>query len=172
MSETKQERIERLKENLRTFERLTEPDRQLFCDLPAECICWLNGLGEWRYKCSTESFSSLERYQIISSYQPEPDTPVFPGYVLCEVKPDSRGWLRFYTPTGTEHWTLDVAPRLGCCGYVPKEEIGGDFTMVNNPVFYVDKKRTCWSDLLKGGMAENGWSAGVLGWVCFQEESK
>ena len=173
--ETKAEQIDRLKNHNTIFWRLDYDDRKLFVDMDegGDHILVRRGDSNLAPKPINESLMALSVYCIPEDYEPEPDTPIFPGYEVCEVKPDDDGLLCFNHGKGKEYEAfLSAAPNLGCCGYVPKEKIGGDFIRINNPLFYVDEDRTCWSDGLRGEMENNGWSVGELGWVCFKEEVK
>ena len=118
-------------------------------------------------------------YQLKSDYQPQPDTPVFEGYVLCEVKEDEDGWIKFDchgimgdrlpVPDDDPLVPIDMAPRFGCCGYVPKEKIRNEHIMLNAPFCYVDRTLNYWSVELTKQELKVGYIPATLGWVAFKE---
>lgn len=167
-TESKAEQIKRLQGNMLRTCRMSQSDKNFLATIPSDQLVYLGwSTGTWDSGLSNTDFTPDGIYRIHRSYKLAPDTPEFPGYVLCEVKPDSRGWLKFYLPNGTEHWTLDMAPRFGCCGYVPKEKIRNEYIMLSSPICYIDSSLFTWSLVM-----DPDYKPATLGWVCFKEEVK
>ncbi len=159
----RQEQIERLQETLAEFQYLLKGDQEFLTALDRKYVEYL--LGDGTYVGKSSAFLLPEtRYRIHRDYKPEPDTPVFPGYVLCEVKQDEDGLFCFNHGDGKQYTAyIFHAPNLGCCGYVFKEN---SRTMFNNPGMFVKVTNhasfsTQWY---------SGYEPATLGWVAVKEK--
>jgi len=130
--ETKLQQIERLKDNRIPWKWLPIQDKEVFRSLvKKENTVYMSGRDSWD-KCNPHDWSFSVVYRIHRDYQP--DKPVFPGYELCEVKPDEdgNGHLRFWKD---ELWhVLDCAPRYGRAEYVFMEIPGERF---KSPIMFI-----------------------------------
>ncbi len=163
MNETKADQIKRLQGNLAEHSSLCDSDKLFFSSVPKSEIEVLHSDGEWHDKAG-DCFCESDRHRIKSSYKPEPDTPVFPGYVLCETKwIDGDGWS--YITEDAGHYCLSEAARKGCCGFVVKERLD---RMLNVSAVWVDSDGDIYEAYEDGDMTVPA----TLGWVAFKKEEK
>lgn len=171
MSETKTEQIKRLQGNLVEFARISSDDRDLFEAIPVSEIEVLHGDGKWHDMTGT-TFCSTDRHRIKSDYKPEPDTPVFEGYVLCMVRKSESGLAKF-DYNGNTDLLLSSAIDFHCCGYVPKDKFAGEYIMNRGPVNFMDGTRPdTYGMVTQKELASGDYWNTTLGWVCFKEETK
>ena len=159
-TETKQQQVERLQGNMLRWYRMSGSDRGFMDSIPTSKLVYLGFTsGEWDMRPS-RPFVDNGIYRIHRDYKPEPDTPVFPGYVLCEVKLHD-GLLKY--SDGLSLVYLGHAINRGCCGYVFKEAM--DF-IANAPCMWADG-----TELYPANFRGNCKPA-TLAYVCFREETK
>ena len=160
--ETKAEQIKRLQGNEIPFYRLDYDDRKLILDFDEDGLrLQFKLIDSWQDKQANDPILALGTYRIHRDYKPEPETPVFPGYVLCEVKPNEGGFLQFRRKS--YNWGLAFAPNHGCCGYVFKENTG---EIWDTPVKFVRGK----GSISSCSMDSHGvYKPATLGWVMFKE---
>ncbi len=160
MTESKADQIKRLQGNLARFGRLPEKDQNLIMDVGRTNLLFLHPRGEWivpDLQCCHDLV-----YQICKGYKPEPETPKFEGYVLCEVKWNAHHKAFMFRWHGDDELhTVGDCPNLGCCGYVFKELPDRRF---NSPLLYAHELTAynicCYKDA----------HSLTLGWVAFKKE--
>ena len=152
------EMIDKLKKNTVAWAFLPIEDREMFESLAPEDIVWFNAGKIWETR-RHGSFAVHRVYRIKSAYQPEPDTPVFPGYVLCEVIEALGGRWWFVQQDGMKQ-CMDYAPRLGCVGGVFKEDTK---KIWNSLIMWVGDGM--WVSHADG----DGREPATLGWVVFKK---
>ena len=165
--ETKAEQIDRLKKHNTIFWRMPYDDRKLFVDMDeaGDHILVRRGESKLVPKPINESLMALSVYCIPEDYEPEPDTPVFPGYEVCEVRTSGDGQL-WYTRLG-KHSPIDHAPRYACCGYVCKERLD---IMMDRPIAFLTADGNFLDSLHAPAISGHLYKPATLGWVCFKEE--
>ncbi len=151
------EMIERLKKNETVFGELDTEDKQ--CIRKAGITnCEVRGLHHWSKPLEAGLLNS-QTYRICKDYQPEPDTPRFPGYVVVIAGWDSdiEKIIKNYKGIGKQF-----------AGYVFKERIEGIYSY---PVAW-------WKEHSSGNLIasqicqediEDGFKPATLGWVVFKE---
>ena len=101
-------------------------------------------------------------YRIHKDYQPEPDTPVFEGYVLCEVHGG-----RFQSVGDDEwHW-IHKAIDFGCVGGVFKEKLG---VIMNSLTAFHSEKHDILLHSANLTQLREGFKSATLGWVVFKDD--
>ena len=168
------ERIEKLKHNWLGWGGLDKEDQEIFEKTPFQEIVYLTYDGkQFRCKCQI-SKNPTTIYQIHEDYNPVPDKPHFPGFVLCEVvggvylaepaDPDTCPITAFPIPL---HKAIDN----GCVGYVPKEKIRDEWELFTTWPVWVDGEGSWTYDVSKDDIAD-GFYPAELGWVMFKEKNK
>lgn len=149
--------IERLQNNWMGWGGMAQEDKDLMRAINKARygdILWRK-TGEVRPK-NDNVFRISSIYCISKDYQPEPEPPEHPGYVLRKVLSRNS-----FPPNSTAARSLSEAVDYGCCGYVFKEASN---VMWNAPIAFVDKFKRLW----RTGKEDR--EPATLGWVCFKEE--
>jgi len=108
-------------------------------------------------------------HRIHRDYNPAPDKPVFEGYELCEVLRDSGGL--YVMSTLNCKVQLHEVINQGCCGYVPKEKINGEYHLFTYwPVWINDTNEYTATIITEGKFPT--YKPATLGWVAFKKEQE
>lgn len=170
---TDNERIEALKHNWLGWGGLDKEDRDIFEQTPyKEIIFSFN--DKWLRCGGSIGKNKGQVYRIHEDYNPKPDSPHFPGFVLCEVvggvylaepaDPDTCPITAFPIPL---HKAIDN----GCVGYVPKEKMGGKWRFFTSWPLWING-RGGWVWGTSDTAIAHGFYPAELGWVMFKEKNK
>ena len=161
--------IEKLKKNLCVRCRLSKEEREVMDAVPDADMLMLDPDGEW--VIPAHRTLNYNRYRIAEDYSPEPETPHFPGYVLCKVEiKEETGLIRYHDPS--VGWAcLSIATDYGCVGYVPIEKIGGMWRIFTYWPVWVNGKGD-WINWVDEDYIEDGYKPATLGWVVFKENQE
>ena len=161
--------IEKLKKNLCVRCRLSKEEREVMDGVPDADMLMLDPDGEW--VIPTHRTLNYNRYRIAEDYSPEPETPHFPGYVLCKVDvTESTGRVCYDDPVMGQI-VISAAAEYGCVGYVPTEKIGGMFRIFTYWPIWVNGAGD-WVTCIDEEYIEDGYKPGPLGWVVFKENQE
>ncbi len=124
MTESKADQIKRLQGNDTGFYALSESDKKLLHLIlrtkPGQIVFCSGCSGSvWTDREGTENLYDSLIYRIHRKYKP--DTPVFEGYVLCEVLPAAPAGNITFRHFNGNAISLHKAITFGCCGYNYKE---------------------------------------------------
>ena len=161
------ERIERLKKNRVPWRWLCADDQQFIAELLDAQIVVLDCDDVWIEKC--QRFAGRKIYRIHEDYNPEPDKPVFPGYVLCEVIPQMKHCVGQKGFIFNGEYPLNEAVNFGCGGYVFKERLD---VLWDSPIAFIDKGGAMYAQGNVQSLRLDGVKPATLGWVVFKEEKE
>jgi len=154
---------ENLKENIVVYGELSEGEQACFDKVGIKNCEYRDNAG-WLPCSGIGSFLSGDTYRIHKDYQPAPDTPVFPGYVLRRVR---NGQYEEFPDGADSDWTnLSRAVNCGCVGGVFKEK--GGVIMTSLCAFYSEKHDILLHSANDTQLRE-GFKPATLGWVVFKE---
>ncbi len=167
MTESKADQIKRLQGNLAEHSSLCDSDKLFFSSVPKSEIEVLHSDGYWHDKVG-DCFCKSDRHRIKSSDNPAPDTPVFAGYVLCEVLPASPAGNITFRHFNGNAISLHKAITFGCCGGVFKENP----TMMSASLIAYCKPGVLpalYEFISAREFKDEGYIPATLGWVAFEE---
>ena len=147
------EMIEKLKKNLARYDCLGVESHECLEGVGKENTYTLYGNGEWLRMQSGGPWHRETIYRIVEDYQPKPDTPVFPGYVvvIAEWDSDTAQIIKNYQGNGQQF-----------VGYVFKEKPD---VIVDTPIKWARDDGSLYSKR----ETSHDFKPATLGWVVFKE---
>jgi len=155
--------IKKLKKNLAVYHRLTQEEQAVYDAIPSEYKLYMDSFGAWVMADSGQI--PTNRYRIHEDYQPKPDTPVFPGYVLHEAFEATSGKWWFKKQDGRKEG-IEYAIGYGCVGGVFKEKDG---VIMNALLAFYSQKHDILLYSVTITELQEGFKPATLGWVAFKE---